>query len=181
MNNLFGEVDVEPKRKFTGSEMNVRTEGKEEWLTPKYIIDALGPFDLDPCSPINRPWPTAKQHFTIEDNGLLKPWGGARIFLNPPYGRETCKWIARLAEHRNGTALVFARTDTDTWQKHIFGKATSMFFIDGRLKFYHVTGVEAEDNCGAPAVLVAYDWFNTMKIEEASKAGKIKGYHVIKP
>lgn len=27
----------------------------DEWLTPKYIIDALGPFDLDPCAPIQRP------------------------------------------------------------------------------------------------------------------------------
>lgn len=32
--------------------------GKDEWLTPPYIIDSLGVFDLDPCSPINRPWDT---------------------------------------------------------------------------------------------------------------------------
>ena len=28
--------------------------GKEEWLTPPEIVAAFGPFDLDPCSPINR-------------------------------------------------------------------------------------------------------------------------------
>jgi len=32
---------------------------KDEWLTPPDIIKALGPFDLDPCAPIVRPWPTA--------------------------------------------------------------------------------------------------------------------------
>jgi hypothetical protein len=26
----------------------------DEWLTPPEIIAALGQFDLDPCSPINR-------------------------------------------------------------------------------------------------------------------------------
>ena len=31
----------------------------DEWLTTPYIIAALGHFDLDPCSPIHRPWSTA--------------------------------------------------------------------------------------------------------------------------
>lgn len=44
---------------FTG-----RTIGHPEWLTPRNIVDALGPFDLDPCAPIVRPWPTAVQHYT---------------------------------------------------------------------------------------------------------------------
>ena len=43
--------------------MNVTFEGntstgKDEWLTPPEIIKSLGEFDLDPCSPINRPWAT---------------------------------------------------------------------------------------------------------------------------
>ena len=44
-------------------------DGKYEWLTPKHITDALGEFDLDPCAPIVRPWETAWNHFTIEDDG----------------------------------------------------------------------------------------------------------------
>ena len=39
---------------------------KDEWLTPPEIINSLGTFDLDPCSPINRPWKTAKKHYTIQ-------------------------------------------------------------------------------------------------------------------
>lgn len=27
----------------------------DEWYTPKWVIDELGPFDLDPCSPITPP------------------------------------------------------------------------------------------------------------------------------
>ena len=29
--------------------------GTVEWLTPPKILDALGPFDLDPCAPVVRP------------------------------------------------------------------------------------------------------------------------------
>lgn len=76
-----------------------RQSGKDEWLTPPSIIKALGEFDLDPCSPINRPWDTAKEHYTILDNGLLKPWKG-RCFVNPPYGKETKKWLQRWISSR---------------------------------------------------------------------------------
>lgn len=31
--------------------------GTVEWLTPPEIIAALGPFDLDPCAPIEQPYP----------------------------------------------------------------------------------------------------------------------------
>jgi hypothetical protein len=42
----------------------------DEWLKPPEILKALGDFDLDPCAPINRPWPMAKNHFTVEHDGL---------------------------------------------------------------------------------------------------------------
>lgn len=35
--------------------------GKGELLTPPELIKSLGEFGLDPCSPINRPWDTAKK------------------------------------------------------------------------------------------------------------------------
>ena len=67
-------------------------DGKIEWLTPPEIIHNLGEFDLDPCSPIIRPWETAKNYFT--DNGLNKDWFG-RVWCNPPYGTETIKWMKK--------------------------------------------------------------------------------------
>lgn len=30
---------------------NTNTDNNDEWLTPPEIVEALGPFDLDPCSP----------------------------------------------------------------------------------------------------------------------------------
>jgi hypothetical protein len=33
-------------------------------LTPRSIIDALGPFDLDPCAANPRPWDCAAENIT---------------------------------------------------------------------------------------------------------------------
>lgn len=131
-----------------------------EWLTPPSIIKALGSFYLDPCSPVDRPWNTACKHFTIEDNGLAKPWAG-RVWLNPPYGPDTALWLARLAEHGNGTALIFARTETRMFFENVWTRADSLLFIHGRLHFHHLDGSRAKANAGAPSVLVAYGSVNT--------------------
>lgn len=50
---------------------NTNTTNNDEWLTPPFIIKALGPFDLDPCSPVNRPWDTAMRHYTKEQGGAV--------------------------------------------------------------------------------------------------------------
>jgi len=129
--------------------------GKDEWLTPPYILDALCKFDLDPCSPIIRPWDTALKHFTIIDDGLIQEWDG-RVWCNPPYGLEATMWLKKLAEHGNGIALIFARTETKMFFDEVWGKADSILFLKGRLHFHHVTGEVAKANAGAPSVLIAY-------------------------
>ena len=128
---------------------------KDEWLTPPEILQELGPFDLDPCSPEKRPWDTAKKHLTFRDNGLLHPCDGY-VWLNPPYGKQTKVWLERMAMHNNGIALVFARTETDMFFRFVWAKATSIMFLRGRIKFYHADGTQAESDGGAPSVLIAY-------------------------
>lgn len=130
--------------------------GTDEWLTPPEIIGTLGPFDLDPCAATNRPWDTALIHYTKADNGLNQDWFG-RVWLNPPYGRETGIWLARLAGHGNGIALIFARTETAMFFDHVWSKAKAILFIKGRLIFYNNEGIKASMNAGAPSCLVAYD------------------------
>jgi hypothetical protein len=138
------------------------SEGKDEWLTPPQIITNLGEFDLDPCSPINRPWPTAKNHYTIEDDGLSKEWVG-RVWCNPPYGNQTTLWLKKCSEYGNAVALVFARTETKMFFDYIWDKADALYFIKGRLKFHHVDGKQA-DAAGAPSVLVAYGENNVQSL-----------------
>lgn len=132
----------------------VSESSKDEWLTPPYIVEALGPFDLDPCAPSNPPWRTAARHISLPDDGLTAPWSG-RVWLNPPYGRETFRWMDRLAEHKSGIALIFARTETLGFHETIWEKAHSLFFFKRRLCFYHVDGTQG-DAANAPSVLVSY-------------------------
>ena len=150
---------------------------KHEWLTPPEILNALGPFDLDPCAPVpeRRPWPTAARHYDITDNGLLKRWEG-RVWLNPPYENDIAgAFLGRMAEHRNGIVLIFARVETGNWFDHIWSKADAVLFVRGRLRFYHATGKPA-DNCGgAPSALIAYGAEN---VESLRKSG-IDGHLVI--
>uniref|UniRef100_I2Q046 DNA N-6-adenine-methyltransferase (Dam) n=1 Tax=Desulfovibrio sp. U5L TaxID=596152 RepID=I2Q046_9BACT len=143
-----------PRRcvKFAG-----RAQGNNEWLTPPDIIRALGPFDLDPCTPVDRPWDTATVHLTVRENGLVQPWAG-RVWLNPPFGQEIPEWMRRMSSHGDGIALVLARTETAWFQDYVFNSPAvfAMLFLRGRLTFHHADGSPARGNCGGAPVLVAY-------------------------
>ena len=144
--------------------------GKDEWLTPPYILEALGAFDLDPCAPIVRPWPTAKSHYTVENNGLALNWEG-RVFCNPPYGNQTGLWLNKCALHENCIALVFARTETRMFFDSVWNKAKALFFIKGRIAFHHVDGTKSQ-SAGAPSVLIAYNDENAEILKNCSLKGK---------
>lgn len=146
-------------------------EAKDEWLTPPGIVQSLGVFDLDPCSPVERPWDTAINHLTVEDDGLLRDWTG-RVWMNPPYGDETGVWMKRLADHGNGIALVFARTETAWFFDSVWGRADAVLFFRGRIAFCHVNG-EPGDSAGAPSVLVAYGGENVTALRCSEIDGKL--------
>lgn len=135
--------------------------GSTTWLTPRPILDALGTwegFDLDPCAaPDPRPWPTAwRMNAESDGDGLAMEWDG-RIWLNPPYtNAEISRWLERMAQHDHGTALIFARTETDVFRRHVWERASGLLFLSGRLFFHHADGSRAKHNSGAPSVLVAY-------------------------
>jgi hypothetical protein len=148
-----------------------RQQGKDEWLTPPNIIEVLGPFDLDPCAPINRPWEMAKYHYTVLDNGLTKKWNG-RVWCNPPYGTETPKWLEKLSNHGNGIALIYARTETKMFFDYIWDKADGIMFLRRRLTFYHVDGTLGKNAAGAPSCLVAYGEYNAERLKDCSLDGK---------
>jgi len=142
---------------------------KDEWLTPPNLIRALGEFDLDPCAPVRRPWDTAAHHYTVLDDGLKKSWFG-RVWMNPPYGRETGIWLKKLKAHGNGIALVFARTETKMFFDCIWNHADGILFLRGRLAFFHVDGTGG-GHAGAPSCLVAYGKRNVAAIRKSGLDG----------
>ncbi len=128
-----------------------------EWYTPKWVFDALGlSFDLDPASPHDFETAVpAELKYTVFDNGLKKPWSG-RVWMNPPYGTDTGIWVRRLADHGDGIALVFSRTDA-SWFQEALKSATAVLFIAGRIQF--VAGLENQhkkSRCGAASALFAF-------------------------
>jgi hypothetical protein len=124
-------------------------------LTPRWLLEKLAPFDLDPCAATERPWDCAFTNYTEADDGLAQPWSG-KVWLNPPFDRyQVGRWIERLAQHGNGIALVHARTEA-AWFAPIWRSAELILFLDKRIKFCRPDGTEQPANSGAPVVLAAF-------------------------
>ncbi len=170
--DLFGGSAAwsQPRRAGMGSHQ-ATSNITDEWITPREITDSLGTFDLDPCSPgARRPWDTARRHLAIEDDGLTAPWEG-RVWLNPPYSAAS-RWLARLAAHGTGTALIFARTETAAWHDHVWPHATGLLFLRGRLTFHLVDGRRGGYNAGAPSVLAAYGDTDATRLSACGLPGR---------
>ena len=148
------------------------------WLTPPFVLNALGTFDLDPCAaPDPKPWPTATEHYTWPaQNGLELPWYG-RVYCNPPYGAELAAWMRRMAGHGRGVALIFARTETDAFFASVWERASALLFLKGRLVFHNQDGTiirpdgKKNGNGGAPSVLCAYGPDDAERLYESGLEG----------
>ena len=127
-----------------------------EWYTPPSIFQQIGiSFDLDPCHPETPlPWVPAITRYNIHDDGLTKEWFG-RVWLNPPYGPHTPKWLEKMSLHRDGIALVFARTDC-RWFHDYVADADAILFLKGRVKFVDGFGVSGGGGAGSGSMLVAW-------------------------
>lgn len=103
-----------------------------------------------------QPYPTAARTFTKRDNGLIRKWK-KRVWLNPPYTAKIIgRWLARMAAHDCGTALIFARTETEAFSRFVWDAATAVLFMGGRINFHLPDGSRAKGNADAPTVLCAY-------------------------
>ena len=114
------------------------TSKSQEWATPQKVFDDLDAefhFTLDPCCTHENA--KCEKHYTVEDDGLSKSWGGEIVFCNPPYN-QLPRWAKKCyEEHLNGTTIVMlipARTDTRWFHDYMYGKA-EIRFIKGRLKY----------------------------------------------
>lgn len=142
----------------------------QTWITPKWIIDTLGPFDLDPCAAIIRPWECANTN--VIANGLDVTWKG-RVWLNPPFDRyDVGNWVQRLANHGHGTALLHARTEA-AWFGPVWRAAASILFLADRLYFHYPDGKRAKANSGAPAVLIAFGIDDHVKLRDSKIEGSL--------
>lgn len=153
----------------------------DEWFTPPSIFEALSEagfaFDLDPCAPVEGiPYTPAKHEYSLLTDGLVRDWHG-QVWLNPPYS-ELEPWMDRLAEHGQGIALTFARTETKWFFDAVWPHATALLFLAGRITFWQYDE-ETEDvvpslaghSSGGPSVLIAYGDHAAGVLERAELAG----------
>lgn len=114
----------------------------QEWMSEEYEDEveygSESGFDLDPCATESNA--KCDKFYTIENDGLQKDWRGARVFCNPPYGRELHRWVKKCYdESRKPNTLVVmlipARTDTAYFHDYIYHKAREIRFVRGRLHF----------------------------------------------
>lgn len=136
---------------------------KTEYNTPPKYVDVINSFfnnsiDLDPCSN-NHSLIKAKNKYILPINGLKKTWNYEKIFVNPPYGRDSINktsikdWLlkgkeAYYAFHSEVLYLIPVATNTKHFKDIIFNYAKGICFLnDTRLKFFY-DGKELEK--GAP-------------------------------
>lgn len=127
---------------------------KDDWETPDALYQELDNefhFDLDACASAENH--KCENYYTIDDNGLLKNWGGHTVWCNPPYSNVR-DWIRKCyyEGHKPNTTvvcLVFSRTDTKWWWNYVQNKA-EVRFVKGRIKFGGIA------NAPFPSALVIF-------------------------
>lgn len=108
----------------------------------------------------------ALRDYALPQDGLRLPWDAAKIYVNPPYGRDRERgtslrhWVERCRAAADDGARVIAlipvATSTSHWKEHIFGVASQVCFLgDSRVRF-RIDG--NEDNKGGPMPVAAVYW-----------------------
>ena len=141
----------------TGFAHEDRHNDSVDWYTPPWVFSELGMmFDLDPCQPENGVmWIPALQTYNYpHSDGLALPWAG-NVWLNPPYGKHTASWLAKMHLHRQGICLVFARTDC-AWFHDYIAKADAVLFVRRRIAFVDGLGVSKGGGAGAGSLFAAW-------------------------
>lgn len=143
---------------FTQAGGAAYSSNRADWETPRELferINAVWRFDLDAASSDANALCT--DHFTAETDGLAQSWEDRRVWVNPPYGRDIGRWVAKAHEEsRKGAIVVMllpARTDTRWWHGHV-AHADEVAFFKGRIHF--CLGGVPQNSATFPSALVRF-------------------------
>ena len=127
-----------------------------EWGTPQALFDKWDSefhFTLDVCA--SKENAKCERFFTENEDGLKHDWTNEVCWMNPPYGREIKRWMAK-AWHQalycgaTVVCLVPARTDTAWWHDYVLPYG-EIHYIRGRLRFQG-----ASNSAPFPSVIVVF-------------------------
>ena len=137
----------------------------DEWNTPEYLADLLGPFDMDPASsPTTHIQATRTCYpdhpYNHWQNGLLVAWEGS-VFCNPPYSNPL-PWCERLRDH-DGPWCALLKLDPSTrWWATLMQANPVVAPFKKRIRF------EGAGNYTAnfPSVLVYSGWRPSPELQQ---------------
>lgn len=82
-----------------------------------------------------------------------------------------------MADHGNGIALAFARTETAMFQRHVWLRASAVLMLASRPHFYRPDGTRACGNSGGPICLIAYGDANRRALSDSGLPGAVIVVH----
>lgn len=127
-------------------EAAIQLSNKDEWYTPKVVIDFFGPFDYDPATTKERAELLGiKKYDTIHTDGLKTDWTQFdRIWVNPPFTLKFDFLEKAVASKKYVCFLLPTEAITTRKFQDIFTKYKSgytMWIPKGRVKFEDKNGV----------------------------------------
>ena len=131
---------------FKNESITTKWTRDPESYTPEQYIESvrqvMGSIDVDPASnDFANQKIKASLYYSVESNGLDKPWHG-NVFLNPPYKQPEIKLfveklIQEIQAERTKQAILLTNNNTDTqWFSNAAKASTLICFTLGRINFY---------------------------------------------
>lgn len=93
------------------------------------------------------------RYYSIEDDGLVRPWAGERVWCNPPYS-DIEPWLEKAHREAHAEVVVMLlpanRTEQGWWQRQVEpyrrSGAVTVEFLPGRLRFIRAGQTEVGPN-----------------------------------
>jgi hypothetical protein len=140
---------IAPRAKAPKNVHVSNNSGNNEWYTPPEYTgsarECMGGIDLDPasCEIANRTV-GATTYYTLEDDGLSKPWYG-RVWLNPPYSRELvkqfCQKLIDSLPHIEAACVLVNNATETGWFQVMGRRCNGICFPRKRIKFLCPAGM----------------------------------------
>jgi len=128
--------------------------------TPKYITEALGPFDLDPCAGLDTFIANINLWDGNGEDGLTSEWSGF-VWCNPPFSQKEI-WAEKMLKHDNGI-MVLPERGSAPWFGPLSEKLGRYFVMGKKINFI---GGPSSNNLGS--VLFP---FGDLAVERIEKSG----------
>lgn len=118
----------------------------ERWITPPEVFDPLmAEFDFDLDAAADDVTTRLARYISPVQNALeVEHWRGARIWLNPPYGKKLIPFVrkaaAEAAKGKLVVALIPFRCRGAWWHECVIGKAREVRCVRKRISFVRPDG-----------------------------------------